>query len=152
LLREWYPQETVGKAFHVIPCCADLRRIPRELATAARSQLAHTGLTFIYAGKLGGPYPTREMVKFMVSAKQRVPGLTWKICTQSDPGLVRQLLADRDLAGAVSICRIRPEELSSQLAQAHAGLCFYQRDRSGAACSPTKLAEYLAAGLPVVAN
>ncbi len=52
----------------------------------------------------------------------------------------------------ITVGRVERDALDVELSKASAGLCLYRGDRSAAACSPTKIAEYLAAGLPVVAS
>jgi glycosyltransferase involved in cell wall biosynthesis len=150
LFRAWYPRELAGKPTEVIPCCVDLRAVPDPATLDGRAN--GNNQTLVYAGKLGGWYPTREMVEFFAVARQQMPGLHWKVCTQSDPAPLRRLLAERGLVAEVSVGLVLPDELPAALAGAQAGLCLYRRDLSRAACSPTKVPEYLALGLPVVAN
>jgi glycosyltransferase involved in cell wall biosynthesis len=52
----------------------------------------------------------------------------------------------------MTIGRVERDLLLAELSKASAGLSLYRGGRSSAACSPTKLPEYLAAGLPVVAS
>jgi glycosyltransferase involved in cell wall biosynthesis len=53
---------------------------------------------------------------------------------------------------AVDVATSAPEDVGYYLAAADAGLSFIRLPRSGAASWPTKVGEYLAAGLPVVAT
>ena len=53
---------------------------------------------------------------------------------------------------SITVGRVERHELDLELTKARAGLCLSRGDRSAAAVSPTKIAEYLAAGLPVVAS
>lgn len=151
LFDQWYSDELAGKALEVIPCCVDtgsMRRRERELAPTGSSEIVN----LVYAGKLGGWYPTREMVDFVVAAREFIPNLTWRVLTQSDSRELREISAEQGLVGAMSIDRVAPEALPVEFAKARLGLCLYRRKHSAAACSPTKVAEYLAAGLPVVAT
>ena len=52
----------------------------------------------------------------------------------------------------MSLGRCRPDELQGRLARADAGIMFFGKQLSRPACSPTKTAEYLAAGLPIVST
>jgi hypothetical protein len=52
----------------------------------------------------------------------------------------------------VTIGSICPEAIPGTLAHARAGLSFRQPGPSAPGASPTKIGEYLAAGLPVIAN
>jgi glycosyltransferase involved in cell wall biosynthesis len=152
LLASWYATELAGKPLVVIPCCVDFRVFPRVTDEENARRWQQADRTLVYVGTLGGLYPVADMVTFFVAARQALPRLRWQVWSHSDPGALRQQLARRGLNGDVVIGRVAPEALSGALSRAHAGLCLYQRTRSGPACSPTKVGEYLAAGLPVIAT
>jgi glycosyltransferase involved in cell wall biosynthesis len=140
----------------VIPCCADLKRIEERSPErdAARAEL---GLgdrpTMVYVGKFTGWYMEREMADFVAVARQSEPELLFLIVTQADPApMLREL--DRCGIGPddYRILRSEPEEIGRYLAAADAGLSFVRPCFSKISSSPTKIGEYLAAGLPVVST
>lgn len=166
LLEEWYPQELAGKPVEVIPCCVDRRafgegpddrHVERNGIQRTRIQNESrcgslTRPTLIYVGKLGGWYPIREMAAFFAAAGRVLPGLQVRVLTQSDPEELRNVLAEQGTHHQVTIGRVPPTELPDELAQAQIGLSLIKPCFSKIASSPTKLAEYLAAGLPVVST
>lgn len=138
---------------HVIPCCADLD----ALAAAAgergrvRAELDLDELTVIaYVGKFGGWYMAAEMVEFFAVARESIPGLHFLILTQDRQGEVRRELDRRGLRGAYTITSTPPERVAEFLAAADVGIAFIRPTPSKASSSPTKIGEYLGAGLPVV--
>jgi glycosyltransferase involved in cell wall biosynthesis len=153
LLKGWYPRELAAKPLVVIPCCVDLRQthFPQSM-----QQTGDTGSSrspgLVYVGKLGGRYATRAMVDLFAATRRIVPGLHWTVLTQSDAAELLCHAARRGLERSISVGRVERDELDLELTKARAGLCLYRGDRSAAAVSPTKIAEYLAAGLPVVAS
>jgi glycosyltransferase involved in cell wall biosynthesis len=146
LLTGWYGDDLSDKPLQVIPCCVDLRSDPSP------SPAVRNGLKFVYVGKLGGWYLTEQMADFMAISLRRLPSLQWQVWTQSDAALLRRLLKDREIDERVQIGQMAAEALPSQLRLADAGLAFIKPCRSKLASSPTKVGEYLAAGLPVIAN
>jgi glycosyltransferase involved in cell wall biosynthesis len=152
LVRRWYPEESAGKLIQVIPCCVDLRQFPGPVP-APGSRIGGEGqTTIVYVGKLGGWYLVREMAAFVAAAKEMIPGLHWQVWTQSDPGTFRALLAAQGLNGHVAVGRLPPEALHQELVKAQAGLSLIRPCQSKLSSSPTKVGEYLAAGLPVVSS
>jgi glycosyltransferase involved in cell wall biosynthesis len=151
LLGRWYPRETAGKPLQVVPCCVDLRRSP---APGARAVPAPGGapLRLVYVGKLGGWYLVEEMAAFAKAAGEMVPGLHWQVWTQSDPAPLRRALAGRGLGGRVSVGSLPPEDVPRALAAADVALSLIRPCLSKLSSSPTKVGEYLAAGLPVVST
>ena len=139
-----------GKPLRVIPCCVDLRRVaPPRAAPNSRA----APLRMAYVGKLGGAYLSVEMVRFFDVARQVIPDLRWEIWTQSDATAVERGLEAAGLTARVSLGQMAPAEIVPHLrAECHVALCLLRPCFSKIASSPTKVGEYLAAGLPVVVN
>jgi glycosyltransferase involved in cell wall biosynthesis len=153
LLPQWYASETNDKPLVVIPCCVDRRQMheksPAEMNDLDRSRRV---TSLIYVGKLGGNYATGAMVDLFASARRSIPSLRWTVFTQGDSTNLRRHAAALGLDSLITIGQVQRDALIAELSRASAGICLYRGDRSAPACSPTKIAEYLAAGLPVVAS
>ncbi len=138
---------------YTIPCCADL-----ESLRAADARRNHTravlGLAdatvMIYVGKFGGWYMAAEMARFFALAQNRIPRLHFLILTQGDPNHIRLALERLGVHTGYTITSSRPERLGDYLAAADFGISFIRPAPSKASSSPTKIGEYLGAGLPVV--
>jgi glycosyltransferase involved in cell wall biosynthesis len=149
LLNQWYPRELAGKPVRVIPCCVDVGRIALRTAAAPNGNGSNT---VVYVGKVGTWYLTDAMVAFVAAAAEKLPDLRWQVWTQSDSAPLRRLAEARGLAGRLSVGRTPPEALPDKLAGARAGLSFIKPCLSKLSSSPTKVGEYLAAGLPVIST
>jgi glycosyltransferase involved in cell wall biosynthesis len=149
LVNEWYPRELAGKPFVTIPCCVDLRRFSPPPRRPGR---ASDGLRLVYVGKTGGCYLTEEMLNFLAVARRMIPALRVDIWTQSDHGSLRALVEARGLGGCVRVGLLPTGQVPEALAECNAALSFMRPCVSNAARSPTKLAEYLSAGLPVIST
>jgi len=153
LLERWYPLALARKLVVIIPCCVDFRNVHAATPSAdgqhPRSMLEPT---LVYAGKLGGWYLTDAMVDFFVVAREFLPNLRFNVWTQSVPVELERLLHDRELSHRVTLGRTTPEALPGKLNMANAALSFIKPCLSKLASSPTKVGEYLAAGLPVVST
>ena len=140
----------------VIPCCADLDTIDaqRSGADAARAELAAGDRPIlIYVGKFGGWYMEGEMVDFFATARAEVPGLLFVVLTQADREPAVAALESRGIDPAdYRITSSPPDEIGRYLAAADAGICFIRPCLSKISSSPTKIGEYLGAGLPVVSG
>lgn len=107
----------------------------------------------VYAGSVTGLYMLEEMAGFFAAVRERKPGAFFRVLTTSPPDraaevLRRAGLADEDFhVGGVSAA-----EVPALLRRARLGLSFRKATFSQIAASPTKIPEYLAAGLPVVSS
>ena len=159
--RRWlFDDRNAGRGGHapveVIPCCVDLKRFDVNPSRVAelRNRLGFDARpVMVYAGKLGGRYTTRDMVDFFCVARRQFAELRFLILTQSPTAIVEDEFARRGV-GEDSYCclEVSPEELPAHLALADFAIFFLASGFSQIAASPTKIGEYLAAGLPVVCS
>jgi glycosyltransferase involved in cell wall biosynthesis len=146
-----------GRPVEVIPCCVDLGRIP-SAGTDTRSEMREKlglGDRFVmaYVGSFGGWYLTKETVDFLASLKASRPDTFALILTQSKPELIEPLLKQHGyLETDYLVKRVSPAEIPAFLSAADAAVSFIKNCYSKQASSPTKNAEYLASGLPIVVN
>jgi len=107
----------------------------------------------VYTGKFGGWYMAGQTVDFFCIARHYFPGLVFLVLTQSDTGIITEEFLRRGLAADAYRClTVLPEEVPEYLALGDFAVCFIKPCFSKIASSPTKIGEYLAAGLPVVYN
>lgn len=146
-----------GRPVEVIPCCVDLDRF-EPLDGPARDRLrAELGLTgrrvIAYVGTLGGWYMTAEMAGLFAEAFRQDPSTHAMILTQSPAERIISPLRDAGLPdSAYSVRKVAPHDVPRQLAAADLAISFIRPCYSKLSSSPTKIAEYLAAGLPVLST
>lgn len=145
------------RPIEVIPCCVDAERfkdaeaesrddLRRELNLAGRRVI-------VYLGSLGGYYMTDEMAQFFAIAHRQNANTFSLILTQSPRDTMSNCLhavgvADKDFL----IRKVSPAEVPRYLKVADLSLSFVKPGYSKLACSPTKIAEALASGLPIISN
>jgi glycosyltransferase involved in cell wall biosynthesis len=107
----------------------------------------------VYVGSFGGWYLTEETADFFGRLKLRKPDSFALILTQSKPEMIEPLLRERGYGdGDYFIRKIPPVEIPEYLSAADIAISFIKPCYSKQASSPTKNAEYLACGLPMVVN
>jgi glycosyltransferase involved in cell wall biosynthesis len=156
IIKEWDGLRGRRVAHEVIPCCADLERF-RFLAgeRAARRKELGLGDAFllVYSGSIGGWYLTEEMADFFAALLKVRTDAHFLWLTPSGHDRVHALMKERAIgAGRYTVRASAPRDVASYLSAADAGVAFIKRCFSKLASSPTKTAEYLACGLPVVIN
>lgn len=125
----------------VIPTCADLSRYrPR-----AGGDKPEFGL--VYSGSLGTWYMAKEMAAFARSAANFMPEPTLFLTPQTREA--QSVGIGTDWA---DVRAVEPGEVASWLGRARALFFFIRPIASKRASCPTKLAEGLASGLPIVCN
>jgi len=156
IIKEWNGLR--GRAVHheVIPCCVDLELFRFSDAERARrrSELGlGERLTMVYSGSLDGWYLTEQMADFFASYLKQNSDAHLMWLTTGSHDRVRELMRARDVgADNFSVRAVASADVPSYLAAADVGLAFIKRCVSKIASSPTKNAEYLACGLPLVIN
>lgn len=146
----------VSVPIDVIPTCVDLERFKRrhdDVVAAGSVPLKGESLSVVSAGTLGVGYLAGEMFRFAAMMKSTWVDASFRILTGSNRD---QVVAAAENAGLPTTCldisRVPPEAVSGELSAADVGLCFVKPTEAKVASCPTKLGEYLACGLPVVAT
>lgn len=137
----------------VIPCCADLSRFNGKEPAAALETDAASGFEVVYAGSVTGLYLLEEMGRFFLALRERRPDAFLRILTASPAAEASRRLSNLGLGEKdYWIGAVPPSEIPAYLRRAKVGLSFRRPAFSQIAASPTKVPEYLAAGIPVVSN
>jgi glycosyltransferase involved in cell wall biosynthesis len=148
-MRAWLVGEQLahGDAITVVPCCVDLSRyVSGDVAKSERFEV-------VYAGSVTGLYMLQEMARFFIELKQQEPGALLRILTNSPGAETSAVLTGAGLsANEFQVVSVAPADVPRHLRRAHLGISFRKPTFSQIAASPTKIPEYLAAGLPVVSN
>ncbi len=130
----------------VIPCTVDLDRFrPAERRDAAP--------TLVYSGTLGMWYELDKMIRVYARARESEPGLRFLFLNRNEHELIRGACSARNLpAHLIEIRAVDFQDMPMQLGRAHVAIALLKLVPSKIGSSPTKIAEYLACGLPVVVN
>jgi glycosyltransferase involved in cell wall biosynthesis len=151
------PNSAQGRPLEVIPCCVDEARF-RQFDVIARDEvrreLGVEGMrVFVYVGALDGWYLTDELAEFLATAHAEDERAFSLMLTQSAPAsLAARLQALGVQPERFLIRQASPDEIPRYLKAADVALSFIKPCYSKLASSPTKIAEYLASGLPIISN
>ncbi len=151
-MRNWLIEHEGARAekLEVIPCCVDFSRYGEEMNAAQGKQSAWE---VVYAGSVTGLYLLEEMGRFFLKIKEQQPTAFLRILTVASPPEVETSLRHAGVdPGSFWVGAVEPGEVPVILRRAQLGISFRLPTFSQIAASPTKIPEYLAAGLPVVSN
>ncbi|MCU1266155.1 MAG: hypothetical protein JWM21_2473 [Acidobacteria bacterium] len=156
-IKEWGGLRDRENIVHaVVPCCADLdlfsfRELDRE---RRRRELGLAdGFLLVYSGSIDGWYLTEEMADFFATLIKRRADAHALWLTPGKHERIRNLMQQRDIAAdRYTVIAAEPGEVPSYLSASDVGVAFIKPCFSKLASSPTKYAEYLACGLPLVIN
>lgn len=146
ILENNYPNKPVI----FVPSCVDLEtfHLPES-----RPNFAEEEVKLVYIGSVGGRYILDKIGAFVASARKINPNVTLQIYSKADTNLITGMLDSGGLAReAWSLDAVPYSEMPKRLVQYQAGLFFLTQGISEHGCSPTKIGEYWAVGLPVITS
>jgi glycosyltransferase involved in cell wall biosynthesis len=146
-----------GRPIEIIPCCVDFNRFsesPRGSKQEIRRILGiDAQRVIVYVGALGTWYLVDEMARFFKAAYDRNASTLAMVLTQSSPELMEGKLRALGIPQVrFMVRRVTPSEIAMYLGAADIAVSFIRPCFSKQSSSPTKIAEYLASGLPMVCN
>ncbi|HRJ88832.1 MAG TPA: glycosyltransferase [Pyrinomonadaceae bacterium] len=150
-------RDAFGRPVVTIPCCVDQKRFEGandRTRSEVREAMGINGRNVAaYLGSFGGWYMSDEMYDFFEVARKLDKSTFLLILTQRNKEVVASRIKelgfdDRD----VFVEGVEPNEVPRYLVAADYAVSFILPCYSKRGSSPTKVAEYLACGLPVVSN
>lgn len=130
----------------IIPTCADLSRfVP----------VTHLSKGFVlgYVGSAGTWYLFDAVAACFFQLMKRRPDARFLVINRNEHEYIRERLTEAGVSmDAVELRAADHSEVPTQMARMHAGIFFYRPSYSRAACSPTKLGEFLGCGIPCLSN
>lgn len=144
----------------VIPCCADLdhfdyNHIKKNFAAGLREQtgIGPDNKIITYLGSVGGWYMTKEMFAFLRRLLLRYPEFVMLVLTKDDPGRVKKQAAEAGVpADKIRVLYAGRNELPDYISLSDCSIFFIRPTYSKIASSPTKHAELMGMGVPVICN
>ena len=156
ILKSEYNLENIS----VIPCCADFdlfnyKHVSSEEILNVKEKLSIDKNQFVlsYLGSLGTWYELEKMLEFFKQIKIAIPNSVFAFFTPTDSETILSKLEKYDLSTSdVRISFIQRSQLPKYLSVSSISIFFIKNTYSKKASSPTKHAELMGLGIPVIAN
>ncbi|MGH8572508.1 MAG: glycosyltransferase, partial [Gammaproteobacteria bacterium] len=160
ILNDWYPSKAGLDRFTIIPCCADFDHF--DLARVDRADVERVRLgvgigeedfVLLYLGSIGPDYLLDKMMVLFSELRALRPDAKFLFVSNNGADLVSRTADAFGIpAEAIRFVNAPRDEVPAYLALTDMSVFFYRPDLSRAGCSPTKLAELMAANIPVIGN
>ncbi len=156
IINQWDGLRGRELSHEVVPCCVDLdlfRFNAEERQRRRREMKTEDAYVVVYSGSIDGWYLTEAMADFFVKLSQQKPNAHFLWLTPTRHDRIRSLMHERGVdTSKYSVVAAESREVPSYLSASDVGLAFIKPCFSKLASSPTKFAEYLACGLPLIIN
>lgn len=134
----------------VVPSCVDLNRF---YLNENQTVVSQEKLNLVYIGSVGNRYILDKMGAFINTLKGEFPDkkVSFQVYSKASEELITKMLKEGGLSATDWLLEaIEYREMPKRLHEHQAGLFFLTKGISEHGCSPTKIGEYWASGLPVI--
>lgn len=144
----------------VIPCCADLdlfnyhnvKEVEKKILKK-QLQIDNHKKVISYLGSVGGWYMTKEMFSFVKCLLDKYPEFVMLVLTKDEPAWVRAEALEQGIPAEKLIITTAPrEKMPVYISISDCSIFFIRPTYSKKASSPTKHAELMGMGVPVICN
>ena len=156
VMNQWDSLRNHDVAHEVVSCCADLElfKFNHDDRFRRRGELGlQDRFVVVYSGSIDGWYLTESMADFFVTMRKQRHDAHFLWLTPARHERVHELMRARGVGESdYTVLASAPRDVPSYLSAGDAGLAFIKTCFSKLASSPTKYAEYLGCGLPLIIN
>lgn len=147
-LRQEYPAELADQHIVVIPTCADLDRfVPSPQQPSGPKVYSCLGTV------LSGWFKLDWLARFYQVAAERDPQAQFEVVTRDDaPAVRRQLEGDDAFQSRLKVFAVPSWQVHEAIQKQSVSVMLFTDGLSKLGSSPTRMAEVLGCGIPVVAN
>ena len=150
----------VQEKIEVIPCCVDTNLFDASIINpdqlqALRGDLGIKDNVFVitYVGSVGTWYLLPEMLRFFAALRTKRPDSIFLFITYSDPEIIYSAASNLGIPKDSFIIRkARRNEVPAMIKLGNASVFFIKPAYSKKASSPTKQAEIMSLGVPIICN
>lgn len=147
-LKDTYPNEMKNQEITVIPTCADLKNFIYK-KIKKQNYLTHGCIGTV----LSSWFLTDRLKKWIEIASYRDPTALFEIVTLDNYETVKTKIdPENKLEGRLKIYSKHPEEMPNVLHKHNLSIMFFSDGLSKLGSAPTRMAEALGSGLPIVIN
>jgi len=135
-----------------IPCCVDLKRFEKNVSVEHTLEI---GDKFVvsYVGSLGTCYLLDRMIDFFKVLEQKRKNAFFLVVSHSSTRMVEEAFSKKGVScGKFAIIDSDPKDVPFWIEKSVCSVMFIKEVECKIGSSPTKFAESLAAGIPVVIN
>ena len=159
--KSYIQKEFITKnSFLVVPCCVDFEhfdyhKIKNEKVNELRATIGMPEGNYVltYVRSIGTRYMLLEMLAFFKVLKQLKANASFLFISKSDTSAIQQICSELELDfNSIYLTSCEYTEIPQYISIGNASIFFIVTSFSGKAVSPTKQAEVLSLGLPIVAN
>ncbi len=147
------------KKIAVVPCTVDLEhfKLTEQLKIASSKLKSELGLNdhspiVCYSGSLGTRYMVKEMLLCFKKIVEQHTSAIFLIVTHSNTSELKSVAQELGLVKNIKITSTDYQSIPQYVAIADVALYFILAGNSGKAVSPTKQAEFLSLGVPIITN
>ncbi len=138
---------------HLIPTCADSDAFTPDGEQDAELKHAFENTqALVYVGSMGTWYLADEMARFYLAFRTKVANPRFLVVTRDSAEPIANVLRAAGVEHELVVRSAKRDRVPGLLRLGVAGISFIRSTFSKRASAATKMGEYLASGLPVVAN
>ncbi|MEW5821047.1 MAG: glycosyltransferase [Cyanobacteriota bacterium] len=140
--------------YKFIPCCVQIDdnyayNHNNEIKT--RIGFNDKDIIVVYSGNLSAKYSSiNQIVEIFSNLKELNPDIKYLVLTKSDTKELKILLDSKNLLQNTKIFDLKPSEVQEYLSISNIGILYREKSIVNEVAMPTKFAEYLLGGLPVL--
>jgi len=160
IIQSWDFYKIDPSPIEVVPCCADLntfsqKNIDRDLVESVKikNNISNADYILSYLGSLGTWYMLDEMLSFFKQLSIQKPNAKFLFITNDNTNIILEKAEKIEIKFEKLIFfSAERNEVPSLISISNASIFFIKPTFSKKASSPTKMAEILAMGIPVICN